>query len=434
MKLPVFVASSKESLGVADAINRNLDAFADITVWKNWEFPSLQSTLMGLQDALESHYFGIFVATPDDLSTVRGQDLRVVRDNVIFELALFIGRYGPAHCFLVCPTGANTHLPSDILGTTIFPYDAERFKSSADATLRPVTSRIQIAIQKQAIAERLFAGLYSGSEHKAFSTSDWETYSGKKMSVEVQPDGSIIFPGSMVEGWRHPPDRDSLRAPGETFAFRIRAQSDVRVYPVLELASGRQQIVKVDTNYPDWGIPEGSNEYRVPLPPVFPRGWKVVAVDLESVARDLGTSVLRVIGLRIRGGVTLSHVWCLHSFDDLPGQFQKDVAVIRAVGTSLPLEARIRELCRALKAFLKEHGPEPSTEVLPWRLKFQGDYRLRFADKVERLRDEVKAKAGIRDGYLDNAISLAANSPNGEVKAVEDIAEKLWNLALKLGE
>jgi len=53
---------------------------------------------------------------------------------------------------------------------------------------------------------------------------------------------------------------------------------------------------------------------------------------------------------------------------------------------------------------------------------------------VERVRDEVKAQAGIRDLYLDNAISTAANSPNGEVKAVEDIAEKLWNLALRLDE
>ena len=334
MKLPIFVASSKESLGVADAINRNLDSFADVTVWKNWVFPSLESTLTGLQDALESHYFGIFVATPDDLSTIRGQDLQVVRDNVIFELALFIGRYGPAHCFLVCPMGASTHLPSDILGATIFPYNAERFKSSPDATLNPVTSRIQLAIQKQAIAERLFVGLYSGSEHKEFSTSDWDTYSGKPMSVEVQPDGSIVFPGSLEDGWRHPPDRDSLRAPGETFAFRIRAESDVRVYPVLEPASGRQQIVKVDTNFPDWGLPEGSNEYRVPLPPVFPRNWKVVVVDLESVARDLDTSVLRLIGLRIRGGVALSHIWCLHSFDDLPSQFRKDSTVIRRVSQS----------------------------------------------------------------------------------------------------
>jgi len=143
---------------------------------------------------------------------------------------------------------------------------------------------------------------------------------------------------------------------------------------------------------------------------------------------------LRLTGLRVRGGVALSHIWCLHSFDDLPSQFQKDAAVIRAVGAPPPLEAKIRALCRALNAFLKEHGPEPSIEVIPWRLKFQGDYRLRFADTVERVRDEVKAQAGIRDMYLDNAISTAANSPNGEVKAVEDIAEKLWNLALRLDE
>lgn len=331
MKLPLFVASSKESLAVADAINRNLDAFADVTVWKNWAFPSLESTLAGLQDALENHYFGIFVATPDDISTIRGQQLPVVRDDVMFELALFIGRYGPAHCFVVCPRGAGTHLPSDILGATVFSYDAERFKDAPDAALNPATSRIQLAMQKQGIAERLSSGLYFGSEHKELSTLDWKTYSGKSVSVEVRDDGSIVFPGSMEEGWRYPPDRDSLRSPGKALAFRIRAESEVRVYAFLELASGQKQIVKVDTSYPDWGMPVGSNEYRVPLPPVFPRNWKVVMVDLESVARDLGTSVLRLVGLRVRGGVALSHIWCLNLFEDLPNQFRKDATEIRKV-------------------------------------------------------------------------------------------------------
>jgi predicted nucleotide-binding protein with TIR-like domain len=434
MKLPLFIASSKESTAVADAINRNLDAFAEVTVWKNWEFPSLESTLAGLRTALENHYFGIFVATPDDLSTIRGQELRVARDNVIFELGLFIGRYGSTHCFVVCPRGEGIHLPSDILGATVSFYDGERFKRAQEAAMNPVTSGIKNAMQKQAVAERLAAGLYFGPEHKNFSTPDWRTYSGKPIPVEVQADGSISFPGTTEEGWRHPADRDSLRAPGRTFAFRIRAETEVRIYPVIELADGKRQIVKINTHYPNWGVPAGGDEYRVPLPPDFPSHWKVVVVDLESVASDLGTSVLRLTGLRVRGGLTISHIWCLHSFEELPSQFQKDVTIIQAVGSLQPLEAKIRELCRGLKAFLREQGPEPSAEVMAWRLKFQGGYKSRFAERVERVRDEVKAQAGIRDGYLDNAISTAANSPNGEVKAVEDIAEKLWNLALRLVE
>lgn len=379
MKLPLFVASSRESLDVANAINRNLDSFADVTVWKNWAFPSLESTLVGLREAMEKNYFGIFVAAPDDISIIRGQTLPTVRDNVIFELGLFIGRHGPAHCFVVCPQRAGAHLPSDILGATVYSYDADRFKKEPDAAMNPATSSIELEIQKRAIEERLATGLYFGTEHKEFTALDWKSYVGKPMSLEV--DRNITFPGSMEDGWRHPPDRDSLRAPGKTFAFRIRAESEVRVYPFLELAGGKKLTVKINTRCTDWGIHAGENEYRVPLPPDFPRHWKVVVVDLESIARGLGTSVLRLTGLRVRGGVVLSHIWCLNSFNELPSQFQKDATLLRAVGGApLPLEVKIRALCRTLKAFLKEHGLEPSTDVVSWRLKFQGDYKVRFAD------------------------------------------------------
>jgi hypothetical protein len=110
------------------------------------------------------------------------------------------------------------------------------------------------------------------------------------------------------------------------------------------------------------------------------------------------------------------------------------------------LQSKILSLCRELQAFLDAHGPEPKVEkqsseefhafmerfrnvVLPWRTQFHGDYRRRFADRVASVWDEIRAKCGQSDFTIDKAISLAANSPNGEIEAVQQIIQKLWNLA-----
>jgi hypothetical protein len=107
---------------------------------------------------------------------------------------------------------------------------------------------------------------------------------------------------------------------------------------------------------------------------------------------------------------------------------------------------RVLDLCKELQDFLRDHGPEPKVEkrsseefhefmerfraaVIPWRTQFHGNYRSKFADRVLSVWYEIRAKYGHTDFALDRAISRAANSPNGEVKAVQEIIEKLWNLA-----
>ncbi|MEY9409888.1 hypothetical protein ABH989_004354 [Bradyrhizobium ottawaense] len=86
---------------------------------------------------------------PDDVTTIRDATVRTARDNVVFELGLFIGRLGSDRCFLIVPRGLdNLHLPTDLLGLTPATYDSDRQDENLVAALGPACSRIRKAIKR----------------------------------------------------------------------------------------------------------------------------------------------------------------------------------------------------------------------------------------------------------------------------------------------
>jgi CRP/FNR family transcriptional regulator, cyclic AMP receptor protein len=60
------------------------------------------------------------VAHADDVATIRKKKQAVPRDNVIFELAYFMGRLGRRRSILMEPS--NVKLPSDYDGVTTIRY------------------------------------------------------------------------------------------------------------------------------------------------------------------------------------------------------------------------------------------------------------------------------------------------------------------------
>jgi len=149
MKPKVFIGSSREGLDIANAIHANLTRDAECTVWSNGVFQISGTTIYSLINALRNSDFGIFVFSPDDLTIMRGQQNPVVRDNVIFELGLFIGRLGVERCFFITPDHvADLRLPTDLMGILPGQYEANRHDKNWLAATNPVCMQIRAKLME----------------------------------------------------------------------------------------------------------------------------------------------------------------------------------------------------------------------------------------------------------------------------------------------
>jgi hypothetical protein len=71
--------------------------------------------------------FGVFVFAPNDVLIMREREYSAVRDNVLFELGIFIGKLGPERSIFVIPEGdSDLRLPSDLAGIIPAKYSSEK--------------------------------------------------------------------------------------------------------------------------------------------------------------------------------------------------------------------------------------------------------------------------------------------------------------------
>lgn len=150
MKPKLFIGSTVENLDIAYAVQENLEHRAEVTVWTQGVFELSKYTIESLIDILDEVDFGLFVFCPDDITKLRGQNFSTVRDNVIFELGMFVGRLGRERSYIIIPRGTEEdfHLPTDLLGMTPSTYDADRRDGNITAALGPACHRIYKSMSK----------------------------------------------------------------------------------------------------------------------------------------------------------------------------------------------------------------------------------------------------------------------------------------------
>lgn len=125
-QIRVFIASSSEQISTAEGIARSLSGTPelDVQVWNKGVFDFSASYMESLEKVLEQADFAVVVLTADDRAEVRRQTVELPRDNVNFELGLFIGGLGREHCFFFIDGESRTRIASDLSGiepVTFYP-------------------------------------------------------------------------------------------------------------------------------------------------------------------------------------------------------------------------------------------------------------------------------------------------------------------------
>ncbi len=132
----IFIGSSRERLEVATKVRDILSRKGfDIQLWSTGVFDASATAIESLEGAVRSSDFGILVLAPDDEVISRGQAQPAPRDNIVFELGLFMGALGRRRTFALVPPQA-TKIPSDLFGVTPLKYDDSSgsvLQSSLDA-------------------------------------------------------------------------------------------------------------------------------------------------------------------------------------------------------------------------------------------------------------------------------------------------------------
>jgi predicted nucleotide-binding protein len=145
-RVKVFIISSVEALHIVDLLIQEFeyDEFLPV-VWRRGVFKASHYTLDDLEEQLDDADFAIAVAHADDMVVTRDDEWPTMRDNVVFELGLFMGRLGRRRAFLMEPRDINLRLPSDLAGLTTVPYRYEKGRDAA-ALIAPACAKLRALI------------------------------------------------------------------------------------------------------------------------------------------------------------------------------------------------------------------------------------------------------------------------------------------------
>jgi len=184
----LFVGSSSEAYKIAQAIQFNLDPVCEVKLWPQGSFRLTQGALESLVTAVEESDFAVLVLTADDLNISRGVAKLAARDNLLFELGLFIGGLGRNRTFIVYDHTEPPELPSDLAGVTAAPF-LPHHDGNFKAALGAPCSSIQDVIEK--LGPRRSKGFHE----------DRESTQGLAGGFLAPPDGSEVGQRETVSGF-----------------------------------------------------------------------------------------------------------------------------------------------------------------------------------------------------------------------------------------
>jgi CRP/FNR family cyclic AMP-dependent transcriptional regulator len=146
----LFIISSSEAKPIAHGVRDGLEHDVFIRVWDDGVFFAGGYRLEALELQLAEVDFAIAIAEADDVVESRSVKAPTVRDNVLFELGLFMGKLTRYRTILVHPKMKGLKLPSDLQGLTLVSYEPGDDATLA-ARLTPVCAQIRALVKKLGI-------------------------------------------------------------------------------------------------------------------------------------------------------------------------------------------------------------------------------------------------------------------------------------------
>lgn len=146
----LFIGSSEEGREIAEYVQLGLHEQVETTLWSQGAFGLSEGTLEALTQISRKFDFAVLVLTPGDVTgqrAARDRQRNAPRDNVLFELGLFLGTLGKERTFIVHPQDGMLELPTDLAGVTAATYAAGRNGTVMDA-VGPICAQLQAAIRK----------------------------------------------------------------------------------------------------------------------------------------------------------------------------------------------------------------------------------------------------------------------------------------------
>src|SRR5260370_4472034 len=99
----LFIISCSEALPVANELRAQLEHDVFSSVWDQGVFFAGGYPLEALEKAVSESDFAVAIAQPDDIVESRGTRYSTLRDNVLFELGIFLGRLTRHRAILLHP-------------------------------------------------------------------------------------------------------------------------------------------------------------------------------------------------------------------------------------------------------------------------------------------------------------------------------------------
>jgi len=138
----IFIGCSVEGLTEAKIIQMELaHSAADTVLWSQGVFGLSRSTLETLVEKARSFTHAVLVLTPDDMLIKRDDEANAARDNVLFELGLFMGALGRERTFVV--NEKSVRLPTDLAGIATVSFQRGG-GINVVANMGPVVTKLQL--------------------------------------------------------------------------------------------------------------------------------------------------------------------------------------------------------------------------------------------------------------------------------------------------